>query len=108
METEKISCVIVDDEPIALALIEKYVGKTPFLELNAKFSNGIEVVNYLTQNSVDLLFLDIQMPDLTGIELSRIVPKSTKIVFTTAFDEYALEGFKAEALDYLLKPFNYQ
>lgn len=104
---EKISCLIVDDEPIALALIEKYVSQTPFLELKSKFSNGIEVADYLSQNKVDLIFLDIQMPSITGIELSRIIPKSTKIVFTTAFDEYALEGFKVEALDYLLKPFNY-
>lgn len=104
---EKISCLIVDDEPIALALIEKYVSQTPFLELKSKFSNGIEVADYLSQNKVDLIFLDIQMPGITGIELSRILPKTTKIVFTTAFDEYALEGFKVEALGYLLKPFNY-
>jgi len=105
---EKISCIVVDDEPIALMLIEKYADQTPFLDLKAKFLNGIEVVTYLAQNTVDVIFMDIQMPDLTGIELSRIIPKTTKIIFTTAFDQYAVEGFKVEALDYLLKPFNYE
>lgn len=107
MNQHTISCLIVDDEPNALALLEKYVNQTPFLELTAKFPNGIEVLNYLTNHSVDVVFMDIQMPDLTGIELSRIIPKSTKIVFTTAFDQYALDGYKVDAIDYLLKPFNY-
>lgn len=105
---EQISCIIVDDEPIALSLIEKYVTQTPFLDLKTKFPNAIEVLSYIAQNKVDVIFLDIQMPDLTGIELSRIIPKTSKVIFTTAFDEYALDGFKVEALDYLLKPFNYE
>lgn len=108
MTKEKISCIIVDDEPIALALVEKYVNQTPFLELKEKFSNGIKAVEYLNDYSVDVVFSDIQMPDLSGIELSRVIPKSTKVIFTTAFDQYALEGFKVDALDYLLKPFNYE
>ncbi|MFV0306004.1 MAG: LytR/AlgR family response regulator transcription factor [Moheibacter sp.] len=108
MTKEKVSCIIVDDEPIALALVEKYVNQTPFLELKEKFSNGIKAVEYLNDYSVDVVFSDIQMPDLSGIELSRVIPKSTKVIFTTAFDQYALEGFKVDALDYLLKPFNYE
>lgn len=107
MEPQKITCLIVDDEPMALSLIEGYVLKTPFLELKQKCSNGLEALDFLNKEQVDLVFLDIQMPDLTGLELSKVISKDTKIVFTTAFDQYAIEGFKAEALDYLLKPFDY-
>ena len=107
MSATKISCVIVDDEPMALNLVESYVEKTPFLELKNKCSSAIEAMEFLRSNPVDLLFLDIQMPDLTGIEFSKMLPKETRVVFTTAFDQYALEGFKVEALDYLLKPFDY-
>lgn len=103
----KITCIIVDDEPMALNLVEVYVNKTPFLELKNKCSNAIEAMEFLKKNPVDLLFLDIQMPDLTGIEFSKMLPKETRVIFTTAFDQYALEGFKVEAIDYLLKPFDY-
>ncbi|WP_091897515.1 LytTR family DNA-binding domain-containing protein [Polaribacter sp. KT25b] len=103
----KITCVIVDDEPMALNLVESYVEKTPFLELKKKCSSAIEALEFIKTTSVDLLFLDIQMPDLTGIEFSKMLPKETRVIFTTAFDQYALEGFKVEALDYLLKPFDY-
>lgn len=107
MDPQKISCIVVDDEPMALHLIEGYVLKTPFLQLKKKCDSAIEALTYLENEQVDLIFLDIQMPDLTGIGLSKLLPKSTRIVFTTAFSEYALEGFKVEALDYLLKPFDY-
>ncbi|MCM4170763.1 DNA-binding response regulator [Arenibacter sp. TNZ] len=107
MSNLKITCVIVDDEPMALNLVESYVEKTPFLELKQKCSSAIEAMEFLKTNPVDLLFLDIQMPDLTGIQLSKMLPKETRVIFTTAFDQYALEGFKVEALDYLLKPFDY-
>ncbi|GAL61732.1 LytR/AlgR family response regulator transcription factor [Algibacter lectus] len=107
MSNIKITCVIVDDEPMALNLVETYVQKTPFLELKQKCSNAIEAMEFIKEQPVDLLFLDIQMPDLTGIEFSKMLPKETRVVFTTAFDQYALEGFKVEALDYLLKPFDY-
>ncbi len=103
----KISCVIVDDEPMALNLVESYVQKTPFLELKKKCSSAIEALEFIRTEPVDLLFLDIQMPDLTGIEFSKMLPEHTRVIFTTAFDQYALEGFKVEALDYLLKPFDY-
>ncbi len=107
MSNLKITCVIVDDEPMALNLVESYVEKTPFLELKNKCNSAIEAMEFLKTNPVDLLFLDIQMPDLTGIEFSKMLPKDTRIIFTTAFDQYALEGFKVDALDYLLKPFDY-
>ncbi|AUC24102.1 DNA-binding response regulator [Polaribacter sejongensis] len=103
----KITCVIVDDEPMALNLVESYVEKTPFLVLKKKCSSAIEAMEFIKNEPVDLLFLDIQMPDLTGIEFSKMLPKETRVIFTTAFDQYALEGFKVEALDYLLKPFDY-
>ena len=107
MSNIKITCVIVDDEPMALNLVESYVEKTPFLSLKKKCSSAIEAMEFIKQEPVDLLFLDIQMPDLTGLEFSKMLPKETRVIFTTAFDQYALEGFKVEALDYLLKPFDY-
>jgi len=107
MSNIKITCVIVDDEPMALNLVESYVEKTPFLALKRKCNSAIEAMEFIKNEAVDLLFLDIQMPDLTGLEFSKMLPKNTRVIFTTAFDQYALEGFKVEALDYLLKPFDY-
>ncbi|WP_179319836.1 LytR/AlgR family response regulator transcription factor [Winogradskyella helgolandensis] len=107
MSNLKITCVIVDDEPMALNLVESYAEKTPFLDLKKKCSSALEAMEFIKSNPVDLLFLDIQMPDLTGIEFSKMLPKETRVIFTTAFDHYALEGFKVEAIDYLLKPFDY-
>lgn len=103
----KLNCIVIDDEPIALALLEKYVLQTPFLEFLGKFSNAIAASEFLKENKVDVIFTDIQMPDLDGLELSKMIPKTTKVVFTTAFDEYAIEGFRVDAMDYLLKPFDY-
>lgn len=107
MEQTQLTCVIVDDEPMALNLVESYVEKTPFLKLQNKYSSAIDAMEFLNTQEVDVLFLDIQMPDLTGLEFSKMLPKHTRVIFTTAFDQYALESFKVEALDYLLKPFNY-
>lgn len=107
MNALQITCIIIDDEPMALNLVESYVEKTPFLVLKKKFNSAIEALEFLKFESVDLLFLDIQMPDLTGIEFSKMLPKDTRVIFTTAFDQYALDGFKVDALDYLLKPFDY-
>ncbi|MAU72746.1 MAG: DNA-binding response regulator [Pseudozobellia sp.] len=107
MAAQILSCIVVDDEPMALNLVESYVEKTPFLELKKKCSSAIEALEFLRHEPVDLLFLDIQMPDLTGMQLSKMLPKECKVIFTTAFDQYALEGFKVSALDYLLKPFDY-
>lgn len=101
-------CAIVDDEPLALGLLESYVGKTPMLELCGKYSSAVEAMDGLRENPVDLLFLDIQMPELSGLDLSKMIDNShTKIVFTTAFDRYAVDGYKVNALDYLLKPISY-
>ena len=102
-----LKCAIVDDEPLALNLLESYVNKTPFLELAGKYSSAVQAMNDLPDKHIDLLFLDIQMPELNGLELSRLVGNKVKIIFTTAFEQYALEGFRVDALDYLLKPFNY-
>lgn len=108
MATEHITCLIADDEPMALNLVESYVKKTPFLYLKAKCSSALEVLDVLGKEKVDLLFLDIQMPELTGIELAKTLrDKNIRVIFTTAFDKYAIEGFKVDALDYLLKPFDY-
>ncbi|OMP30138.1 LytTR family DNA-binding domain-containing protein [Mangrovimonas sp. DI 80] len=107
MSSNKLTCITVDDEPMALGLVEEYIKKTPFLELQGKFGNAIDALEFLNQTTVDLIFLDIQMPDLSGMELSKLIPKETGIIFTTAFDQYALEGFKVNAIDYLLKPFDY-
>ena len=102
-----LNCIIVDDEPLALDLLENYVSRTPFLQLAARCNNAIEVLSVLERESVDVAFLDIQMPELNGLELSHLIGNKTKIVFTTAFEQYAIEGFRADAVDYLLKPFNY-
>lgn len=102
-----LSCFIIDDEPLALALLESYVSKTPFLKQMGKFTSAIAAIDALNNEAPDLLFLDIQMAELTGMEFARLVPNKTKIIFTTAFQQYALEGYKVNALDYLLKPFSY-
>lgn len=104
----KIKTIIIDDEPLALDLLERYVERTPFLQLLCRYSSAVEALEMLNQQQPDLIFLDIQMPELNGIEFSRLVPKETKIIFTTAFNDYALEGYRVNALDYLLKPFNYE
>lgn len=103
----KLNCAIVDDEPLALGLLESYVDKTPFLEFAGKYSSAVQAMKELPGKHVDLLFLDIQMPELNGLEFSRMVDSSTRIVFTTAFGQYAIDGYKVNALDYLLKPISY-
>ncbi len=105
---KRITCIVVDDEPLAARLVESYVQKTPFLELKGCFNRGTAAFDFLQSNPVDLLFCDIQMPVLNGMELSRMLPERTRIIFTTAFSEYAVEGFRVRALDYLLKPISYQ
>lgn len=102
-----LNCWIVDDEPLALSLIESYVLKTPFLKLTGKFTNAVSAMNQIDKERVDVLFLDIQMPEVNGIEFARMLTDKTQLIFTTAFSEYALEGYKVNAIDYLLKPFSY-
>ncbi len=103
-----IRTIAIDDEPLALQLVSGYISKTPFLELVKTFDNPLDAIDFLSAESVDLIFLDIHMPDLSGIEFTRILEIKPKIIFTTAFEKYALEGFKLEAVDYLLKPFSYE
>ena len=100
-------CAIVDDEPLALGLLESYVNKTPFLQLTGKYSSAVQAMKELPGEEVDLLFLDIQMPELNGLEFSQMVDSRTRIVFTTAFGQYAIDGYRVNALDYLLKPISY-
>lgn len=102
-----LKCAIVDDEPLALSLIESYVNKTPFLTLEGKYSSAVQAMKELPDKQVDLLFLDIQMPELNGLEFSKMVAPTTRIIFTTAFGQYAIDGYKVNALDYLLKPISY-
>ncbi len=99
-----IRCVIIDDEPLGIKLLETYVSKLDYLTLSASFSNPLEGLAYIKANPVDLVFLDIQMPELSGMQLAKILPEHTQIIFTTAYPEYAVEGFEIKALDYLLKP----
>lgn len=102
-----IRTIAIDDEPLALQLVSSYIEKTPALELAGAFDNPIDAMEFLEENPVDLIFLDIEMPDLNGIEFARLLENKPKLVFTTAYEKYALQGFKLEAIDYLLKPFGY-
>lgn len=102
-----LTCAIIDDEPLAISLLESYVNKTPFLQLVGKFNSALNALSELSSQPVDLLFLDIQMPELNGLEFSRILKTDTRIIFTTAFEQYALDSYKVNALDYLLKPISY-
>ena len=103
-----VNCAIIDDEPLAAGLLESYAKKTPYLELRGVFNSAIQAMKVLRENPVQLLFLDIQMPELSGVEFAKILPRETKVIFTTAFPQYAIEGYKVSALDYLLKPISYE
>lgn len=108
-----LNCIAVDDEPLALGLVCAFIEKTPFLQLVGRYASAVEALQGLHSQRVDLIFLDIQMPDLTGIELARVFEYRSdrpvpRVIFTTAYNQYALEGYKVDALDYLLKPFNYE
>lgn len=101
-----INCVVIDDEPLALEVVKKYIYKTPELQLEAVFSDPIEALDYLKKNSSDLIFLDIQMPGLNGIQLYKQLVQKPMVIFTTAYLEFAVDGFDLDAIDYLLKPFD--
>lgn len=108
-----LNCIAVDDEPLALGLVCSFIEQTPFLRLAGSFSSGVTALTMIHEQEIDLIFLDIQMPDLTGIQLARILDRQPgsngpRVIFTTAFNNFALEGYKVDALDYLLKPFNYE
>ena len=102
-----LNCYIIDDEPLAIRLLESYVDKTPFLRLQGSCTNAVTALADLSERPVDLLFLDIQMPELNGLEFSKIIGDRCRIIFTTAFEQYAVDSYRVNALDYLLKPIDY-
>lgn len=101
-------CIIVDDEPLARMLLESYARRTGELTVEGTFPSAAAAAAFLDKHSVDLIFLDIQMPGMNGMEFARLIPPQTRIIFTTAFGEYAVEGFKVDALDYLQKPISFE
>ena len=103
-----LNCAIIDDEPLALEMMSDYVQKTPFLTLTGAYNSAVQAIKTIRENPVDLLFLDIQMPELSGLEFAKVLPKRTKVVFTTAFPQYAVEGYEVEAFAYILKPISYE
>jgi two-component system, LytTR family, response regulator LytT len=103
-----IKTIAIDDEPLALELIRGYIERTPFLELVGVFDNPFSAMEFISQEPVDLMFLDIQMPDLTGTEFVKALKEGPKLVFVTAYEKYAVESFKLDAIDYILKPFSYE
>lgn len=100
-------CVILDDEPLARELIKSYVSKTPGIELVDEFESAHDALNTVRENNIDIIFLDINMPVLNGIEFAALVPRETLIIYITAYDNYAVQGFRVNALDYMLKPVSY-
>ena len=102
-----LTCIIVDDEPLAVKLLESFAQKTPQLRLEASFTDSVEALAWLREHPVNLAFMDIQMPDMNGMELSHMLPERTKVIFTTAFKEYAFESYEVSAIDFLLKPIRY-
>ena len=103
----KINCLAIDDEPLALKQIGSYIERTPFFELVSLCTSAVEAMKYLVDDKIDMMFVDINMPDLNGIEFVKTLENPPKIVFVTAYGEFALEGFRADAIDYLLKPIGY-
>lgn len=103
-----INTIAIDDEPLALKLVTGYIRKTPFLQLVGEFDNPFSAMEFCENNHVDLVFLDIQMPDLMGTDFVRMLQNGPKIIFATAFEKFAIEGYRLDAVDYLLKPFGYE
>lgn len=103
-----LKCCVVDDEPLAAELIADYIRKTPFMELSGVYASAQDAVKSILSDGIDIVFLDIQMPQLNGMEFAKIIPPATRIIFTTAYREYAMEGWRVDALDYLLKPVSYE
>jgi two-component system LytT family response regulator len=104
----KIRCIAVDDEPLALEKMETFIEKIDYLDLVDRFDNGMDALNFLRKEEVDLVFLDIQMDELSGIQLLEVLKVRPKVILTTAYDEYALKGYELDVADYLLKPFSFQ
>jgi DNA-binding LytR/AlgR family response regulator len=108
MNDKKIICLAVDDEPPALEVLKKYIASVPTLQLAGTCADALEALTMLQQNNIDLLFLDIQMPQLLGTDLMRTLKNPPKVIFTTAFRKFAVEGFELDAVDYLLKPISFE
>lgn len=109
----KLNCIAIDDEPLALGLISTFIGQTPFLNLSATYSSAVKAMETLLHEQIHVIFLDIQMPNLNGIELAKLLhqsgtPEQPKIIFTTAYNQFAVDSYRVDALDYLLKPFDYE
>ena len=103
-----VRCIAVDDENLALDLLEDDIRKVPFLELAGKYRSGFEALEILQKEQIDLIFLDIQMPDISGIQFLKSLPRKPLVIFTTAYEQYALEGFELDVIDYLLKPYTFE
>ncbi len=104
----ELNCIAIDDEPLALEIIRDYIKRVPFLKLLRTFDNAIECIDFLRKNKVDLMFLDIEMESLTGIQLIHALKERPEVIFITAYDSYAIEGFELDAADYLLKPVSFE
>lgn len=102
-----LNCIIIDDEPLAAELLASYAKRIPYLNLVGSFNSAVNAIKVIRENHIDVIFLDIQMPELSGLEFASVLPKETRIIFITAFSQYAIEGYKVNALDYLLKPISY-
>lgn len=105
---KNLRCIVVDDEPLAVKMLEGFVERTPFLELAGSYNDPVLALSEIRSKAPEIVFLDIQMPDLDGMELSRMLPEGTRVIFTTAFKQYAFESYEVSALDFLLKPIRYQ
>ncbi|WP_299884136.1 LytTR family DNA-binding domain-containing protein [uncultured Lacinutrix sp.] len=105
---QKLKCIIIDDEPAAIRLLERFVSDVAFLKLQNTFTKPLEALAFLESNPVDLVFLDVQMPQITGVQLSKIIKPSMQIIFTTAYSEFAIDSYEVAAIDYLLKPFSFE
>jgi len=103
-----LNCLLIDDEPLALQLLEDYVNKTPYLKLCGKFEEPLQALSVLDTGTIDLLFLDIKMPDISGIDFYRSLSRKPEVIFTTAYSEFAINGFELKAIDYLLKPISFE
>jgi two-component system, LytTR family, response regulator len=104
----KLKCIVVEDEPLARQVLEGYISRVPFLELQGSFEDAIEAMDYLRANTVDLMFLDIHLPEIKGVTFLRTLTNPPAVIFTTAYHEYALEGYELNVVDYLLKPFEFE
>ena len=107
MET-KLKCLVIDDEPIAIGILEDYIEKVPFLDVRGSYRSALKALDYLQEHPVDLIFLDIKMPDLSGIQFLKSLTSQPLVIFTTAYSEFAVESYDFQAVDYLLKPIEFE